>query len=160
MTTIQIQELARFGAEARLRAINEERRALLQAFPDLRNGARLSERASWTGPSSRKPSGMSPAQGKAVGERMKAYWAKRRAEKAVTAAPQGETASETPATVRRKGGMSAEARKAQGRRMRAYWAKRRAEKAGAGEGAQGNAASNGSALKSGRKAGRKQGRKK
>ena len=39
MTTVEFQELARVGAEAKLRAIAEERQALLRLFPDLGNGA-------------------------------------------------------------------------------------------------------------------------
>ena len=135
MMTIQIQELARVGAEARLRAIGEERQALLQAFPDLGNGTSPSTRTSSTAPSasptpaSRKRSGLSPAQRKAVGERIKAYWEKRRGEKAAGADAVTDAASETPsAPVKRKSGMSADARKAQGERMRAYWAAKRAQK--------------------------------
>jgi hypothetical protein len=140
MTTVQLQELARVGAEARLRAISDERQALLQAFPDLGDGARSSRSASTaTAPSrarrSHKRTGMSPAQRKAVGERMTAYWAKRRAEKAGTASSQAGSASDaSPGGAKRrskrKGGMSAEARRAQGERMRAYWAARRAQKQG------------------------------
>ena len=130
MTTVQLQELARVGAEARLRAISEERDALLRAFPDLGNGARPSHRASSTAPSTapaaRTRSGMSPAQRKAVGARMKAYWGKRRAEAG---------AKKAMAKPKRKGGMSAAARKAQGERMKAYWAAKRTQKVdGAREG--------------------------
>ena len=35
MTSSQLQEFARFGAQARLQAIEEERRAIVEAFPDL-----------------------------------------------------------------------------------------------------------------------------
>ena len=86
MTTVQLQELARVGAEARLRAIGEEREALLQAFPDLGNATSLSSRTSFTARSAspttagRKRSGMSPASAKPSASGMKAYWAKRRGE--------------------------------------------------------------------------------
>ena len=75
---------------------------------------------------------MSAAERKAVGKRMKAYCAKRRAAKAGV--------SKTAAKRKRKGGMFAAARKAQGERMKAYWAKRREEKAGRAERAQAQAA--------------------
>ena len=147
MTTVQLQELARVGAAARLKAITEEREALLRVFPDLGNESVPPKRASSTStPSARKRSGMSPAQRKAVGERMKAYWAKRRGEKTGTqtkSAPQTGSASEASPTPAERKGMSAEARKAQGERMRAYWAARRAQKQG------------GSAKRAGRKIGRK-----
>jgi hypothetical protein len=113
MTTTQMQEFARIGAEARLKAIADERQA--------------------------------------IGRRMRAYWAKRRAEKA--------GAKKTAPKAKRKGGMSAEARKAQGERMKAYWAAKRAQKVnGAGEGTQSETAGQNGAPS--RKSGRKQGRKK
>jgi hypothetical protein len=87
---------------------------------------------------------MSVAERKAVGRRMRAYWAKRRAEKART-----EKATAKP---KRKGGMSAEARKAQGERMRAYWAAKRAQRVdGAGAGTQSETATaNGSGKPTGK----------
>jgi hypothetical protein len=39
MTDSKVQELARFGAEARLRSIEEERTAILGIFPELRSGS-------------------------------------------------------------------------------------------------------------------------
>jgi hypothetical protein len=63
--SIDLQALAQEGAKIRLQQIAEEAEAIRQAFPDLiHNG-----------------SGMSAAQREAVSERMRAYWAKRRAEK-------------------------------------------------------------------------------
>jgi hypothetical protein len=79
MTRSQLQEYARFGAQARLQAIEEERSAIIDAFPDLGRASGRSNGASST--VTRRPKGMSPSQRKAVGERMKAYWAKRRGEK-------------------------------------------------------------------------------
>jgi hypothetical protein len=91
----------------------------------------------------RKRRRMSPAQRKAVGERMKAYWAKRRAKKA--------GAKQAAAKPKRKRGMSAEARKRQGEGMKEYWAKRRQQKAGTAEGPQGEAATaNGSGKSTGK----------
>jgi hypothetical protein len=119
------------GAQARLQAIDEEWNAILRAFPALRTGRTPASTNGSPAPAGRTRSGC-PAQRKAVGERMKAYWAKRRAEKAGTADSQTGSASEaSPAAKRpwkRKSGMSAAARKAVGDRMRAYWAARRAGK--------------------------------
>ena len=86
---INMQDLARVGAQARLASLRAEQDALLAAFPDLRGGsparprqARTTESAAPAQRSSkRRGGGMSPAQRKAVGERMRAYWAARRAEK-------------------------------------------------------------------------------
>lgn len=108
--------------QARLQAIEEERRAIVEAFPDLGRSSGRSNGAS--APAARRRKGMSPSQRKAVGLRMKAYWAKRRAGKA--------GAKKAAPNAKRKSGMSAEARKAQGERMRAYWAARRAPSAGDG----------------------------
>jgi hypothetical protein len=76
MNRQQLQDYARFGAEARPAAIDAERAELLEMFPELRDGSRREAGAS---PGGRKRRGMSPAQRKAVGDRMRAYWAKRRA---------------------------------------------------------------------------------
>ena len=127
MTTSQMHQFARMGAEARLTAIQEEQQAILTVFPDLRDGAAPARR---TSPASRgRRRRMSPATRKAAAERMRAYWAKRRAKKA--------SVEKSAAKRKRKGGMSAEARRRQGERMRAYWAAKRAAKVdGAGEGTQ------------------------
>src|SRR3954451_7253119 len=86
---INMQDLARVGARARLDSLKAEQEALLAAFPDLRASssgqgrparARASEAAEPA--RARRRGGMSPAQRKAVRERLRAYWAKRRAEKA------------------------------------------------------------------------------
>jgi hypothetical protein len=160
MTRDQMQHFARFGAEARLQAISQERDAILQAFPDLgRASAQANGSLNGTAPGRRATSpatppagkrrGMSAAQRKAVGERMKAYWAKRRGEKAGRASDT-QSASDgaaSPAEPSKRRGMSADARKAQGGRMRAYWAARRREK-GAGDGST-------TSSRKGRKAGRK-----
>jgi len=133
MTTSQLHEFARMGAEARLNAIQEEQQAILRVFPELRDGTAPARRTSPAARGRRRR--MSPAERKAVGKRMKAYWAKRRAQKAQAAKGGSRTAT-------RKGGMSAEARKSQGERMKAYWATKRAQKVnGAGEGTQSKTAS-------------------
>src|SRR5688572_3969874 len=98
---INMQDLARAGAEARLETLRAEQAALLAAFPGLRGAssgqtraaqARPSGGAAPAPPSRRRRGGMSPAQRKAVGERMRAYWAARRAEK--SGAANGQSAAE------------------------------------------------------------------
>ena len=78
---------------------------------------------------------MSPAARKAHGERMRAYWANRRAEKDGTATASREMATDASPTAANQAPMrermSPAARKAQGERMRAYWAAKRAGKRGA-----------------------------
>jgi hypothetical protein len=158
MTRDQMQLFARFGAEARLQTISQERDAILQAFPDL-GRAPAQANGSLDGATPLRPAsvpargrkGMSPSQRRAVGGRMKAYWAKRRAEKAGTEDADTRTASApspTPAQPSSKRNrMSPAARKAQGERMRAYWAARRAEKGAAGNGGRQAGAGAGSSAK-------------
>jgi hypothetical protein len=83
-----MQQFARFGAEARLQAISDERDEILRAFPDFGrasaqanvslDGAAPARRASAP---ARKRRRMSAAERKAVGKRMKAYWAAKRTQK-------------------------------------------------------------------------------
>jgi hypothetical protein len=84
----QLLELARLGAKARLAELEEERRAIealiSSAFENKSRGRRFSTTAGRTatanestGPRRR----MSAAQRKAVSNRMKKYWASRRAAK-------------------------------------------------------------------------------
>ena len=163
MTSSQLQEFARFGAQARLQAIEEERRAIVEAFPDLDRSSGSTNGASPSYTRGRK--GMSPSQRKAVGERMKAYWAKRRGEKAGTEGAATQTAAEDTAgsanQPSKRKGMSPAARKAHGERMRAFWAARRAEKVAQTDGAQAKAGAGSSGKRNGsRKVSRKAPRKK
>ena len=100
MAQFDLKEYARRGAEARAAELNAELEAIYAAFPDLRqprrgrrprstsplaDGGRDSEigngRAMASAPARRRRNWtMSAAQKKAVGERMKKYWAARRAE--------------------------------------------------------------------------------
>jgi hypothetical protein len=159
MTRVELQEFALAGAQARLRAISEERAAIIRMFPDLRTHSTTRadslDGAASTPPRARKRRSMSDAQRKAVGRRMKAYWARRRAEK-------GQSARKSTAKSNRKRGMSAEARKAVGERMKAYWAARRAQTTNGGDGTQPTTASeNGTTSRTSiPKPRRKQGRKK
>jgi hypothetical protein len=143
MNRQQMHEYARFGAQSRLAAIDAEREELLASFPELRGGSRQDSGAAVP---PQKRGGMSPAERKAVGTRMRAYWAKRRAEKAGEQPSRADRATRPSAAAKRtskRTGMSAENRKAAGQRMRAYWAARRAEKQAGGR------------KRAGRKAGRK-----
>ena len=86
MTKPQIQELARVGAQARLQALEDERRSLLALFPEL-NDARTRRRSpngaappTKSAPARRRKR-MSAAARKALSARMSAYWAARRAAK-------------------------------------------------------------------------------
>ena len=150
MTNDQMHELARVGARARLQAIESERSAILQVFPNLASRSTSASGNSAPLPAGRKRGGMSPARRKAVSQRMKAYWAKRQAEKTGT---QTESASKAVPTVPKpaatRKGMSP-GRKAQAAKMRAYWDARRAAKAGAERSSGGS-----SKARKGRKAGRK-----
>jgi hypothetical protein len=93
LAQFDLKSLARRGAEARLRELKEEAKQLLKIFPDLsasfdedelplnfilRRGARKQAPATRGG---RRRRQMTAAQRKAVGERMKKYWAARRRQK-------------------------------------------------------------------------------
>ena len=82
MTTLDMKGLARRGAEARIADLNEELAAIYAAFPDLRTGRgkRPSSAVASATPTSarRKRRKMTAAQRKAVGERMKKYWASKK----------------------------------------------------------------------------------
>ena len=83
MDNDQLRTLARLGAQARLAAIEQERAALLALFPPTGRSApaKRQQRASQPAAARKRPT-MTAAQRKAVGARMTAYWAKRRAEMA------------------------------------------------------------------------------
>jgi hypothetical protein len=73
LTQAQLLALARLGAQTQLEAI-------IAAFPDLAPGAQRNEPKPMPATPARHSNSMSAAQRKAVSRRMKAYWAKRRAE--------------------------------------------------------------------------------
>jgi len=108
--TLNVKDLAKVGAQARLTTLKEEQAALLAMFPELRDGramktAAAAPSASAPATKSRKRKPMSAAQKKAVGVRMKAYWAKRRAGKANGASEAGVVVSTgSPRKVGRKKG--------------------------------------------------------
>jgi hypothetical protein len=90
--TSQIQEWARLGAQARIKELTEEIKAILELFPDIEGGAlSSSERSEAALPAvaklmdpapKRKRSGWSAEKRQAVAVRMKKYWAARRKAKA------------------------------------------------------------------------------
>jgi hypothetical protein len=72
----ELYRLARLGAEARLRALEDERAQILRNFPGLRAGA--PQAAVATAAPVRRRRRMSAAERKSVSARMKKYWAERR----------------------------------------------------------------------------------
>ena len=67
-------------------------------FPDLRASQQPTRKNGSAPPAARRRAGMSPAARKAHGERMRAYWANRRAEKEGTAASPREIAADASPT--------------------------------------------------------------
>lgn len=84
MAKFDLQGYARRGAEARITELKAELEAIYRAFPDLRVRARkvvVNHEEQFTGGANvatRRRRKMSPAQRKAVGERMRKYWAARK----------------------------------------------------------------------------------
>ena len=75
MAKMQLHDLARLGARARLDAIDAERTEILRMFPELRQGRQPARAGS---PARRRRGTMSPEARQAQSERMRAYWAARR----------------------------------------------------------------------------------
>jgi hypothetical protein len=96
LAAFDMKGYARRGAAARITELNEEREAIYGAFPDLRDGRRARRArpakvvvnheeqvtANAAAPLRRTRRKMTATQRKAVGERMKKYWAARRAQAA------------------------------------------------------------------------------
>ena len=72
--TTQMNEWAKLGASLRLADLEREEAAIFRAFPGLRRGR---TEVLGTPPAKRRRQ-MSPAARRAVSQRMKAYWAKRK----------------------------------------------------------------------------------
>jgi hypothetical protein len=93
-TDTRMRDYARAGAEQRLAVLDQERNDILALFPDLgrkRPGRKPTpDGAAPTEAAGRKRRRMSAAGRKAVGERMKKYWAARRAEKQNGGSTSGE----------------------------------------------------------------------
>jgi len=81
LPTFDLKAYARRGAEARIAELTAELNDIYKAFPDLRRGRSSPDASSGAGEGRRKRKPMSAAQRKAVGQRMKAYWAARKARK-------------------------------------------------------------------------------
>ena len=75
----ELRRLAQIGARARLAELESERANLLNVFPGLRRPNSETEVAPMATKKRRRRSNMSAAARKAVSERMKKYWANRRA---------------------------------------------------------------------------------
>ncbi len=79
-----LQRLARLGAKARLDELEAERRAILKAFPELGGGRKAAAEAPGApvkpARKPRKKRRVSAAARKAASERMKQYWAAKKAQ--------------------------------------------------------------------------------
>jgi hypothetical protein len=135
-----IRTYALAGAQARLNQLNEEQEQIHRLFPELRKGTaprRVTGRVrSNAAPSTASPRRgrrtMSAAQRKAVGERMKQYWAARRGGTEAVGSASSEPAAQTTkaargAAKRGRRNMSPEARKRISQAQKARWAKQRGE---------------------------------
>ena len=139
-----LQRYALLGAQARLQQLQDETANIYRTFPQLRtrNGyVGTSTPSESDGPATKRRHGrMSTAQRKAVGERMKKYWAGRRAAANGTATSESSAAT-TPkrAPKERRTGKRAKASAKRGTRkmspaarkrisdaQKARWAKRKA----------------------------------
>jgi hypothetical protein len=87
LAKFDLRDYARRGAETRIIELNEELKAIYAAFPELRErGGRRGRRSASTASTpedsapkrARKRRKMSAAERKAVGERMRKYWAARK----------------------------------------------------------------------------------
>ena len=79
MAKFDLKAYARQGAAARVAELDSELAAIYRTFPELRDGAITG--AAPRAVTRRKRRGMTAAQKAEVSERMKAYWAARRAKK-------------------------------------------------------------------------------
>ena len=102
LTDKQLHDLARLGAVARLKELDEEAAGLRKMFPGLKKAQEAApESAEPTRKAApRKRKKMSPAARKAVGKRMKLYWAKKRGEAPAESAAEvaGKAEEKAPAT--------------------------------------------------------------
>jgi hypothetical protein len=114
-----LHRYALLGAQARLQQLADETADVYRQFPQLRTGrGRQVDGADSTSPSpapQRKRSRMSAANRKAVSERMRKYWAERRAQNADGAEPAASTGTAKRAA---KGGRARKAVKAAAKRGR------------------------------------------
>ena len=122
MTSAELRQFARLGAEARLRELQREIEAIHRTFPDLRSGVASGGASLSSAQRNRPRGGMSKAQRKTVSDRMKKYWASRSGQ-------DGKSGSraETSQVSRGRRKMSAGARKRIGDAQRKRWAELKAE---------------------------------
>jgi hypothetical protein len=128
---IDLQALARYGAQARLTQLAQEIDDLRRAFPDLDtddNVVRTSRKAQAEVARTdktrlRKRTPMTAAQKRAVGERMRAYWASRRRRTAIDTSTAGTAKQAQPAAATTKRVMSPEARERIAAAQRKRWRK-------------------------------------
>ncbi len=102
MTTLsdkQLHDLARLGAIARLKELDQEAAALRKMFPGMKQVPEHAPEHAPAAPKVRRRKGRmrSEAARKAHSEKMKAYWAKKRGEQAAPA-PEPEAAGKAQAT--------------------------------------------------------------
>jgi hypothetical protein len=86
LAKFDLKEYARDGAAARVTELEQELADIYRVFPDLRRGRPSGPRTATSARSAtrRRRPAMSAAQRKAVGERMKKYWAERRKAQSVS----------------------------------------------------------------------------
>lgn len=102
LTTPQLREFARLGAQARLAQLDAEIAAIKTAYPELarsRGPAGRAARRAAAPTKRRRRYRMSPEARKAAAERMRKYWADRRAA-AKSAQPRAATRSKARPTRR------------------------------------------------------------
>jgi hypothetical protein len=73
------RQWARIGAAVRLQAIEQERAAILQAFPEMRHARMLSMRNVTAGPAAQPSRRFSAAARRRMSAGMRKYWARRKA---------------------------------------------------------------------------------
>ena len=78
LSTEQLRRLARLGAITRLEQLKQEESAIRAEFPELFGRGRRADAAVAAATPARRRRSMSPAERKAVSERMRKYWAARR----------------------------------------------------------------------------------
>jgi len=126
LSTDQIRQLARRGAELRLEEVRREIAAISALLATGTRGQRRGPTGDRDSSDGHRPSRttISAAGRAAIAAAQKARWAKIRAEANASAPSDGATSSTKPQRKRRR--MSPAARKAAADRMRKYWAGRKA----------------------------------
>lgn len=79
MGSVELRRLAIVGARARLQELQAEMAALVRAFPEIGRGGARPSASTVRGRKPGRKTPMTAAERKEVSERMKRYWASRRA---------------------------------------------------------------------------------